>query len=157
MRKILVALDGSENSLKAVHYAGTQFGCSDDIRIVLCNVLPIVPAEFWDDGHILTEKERTDRKNVIDKWIENQKLQLDPMFAAAKNTLSAAGVEADQVTTKLLSDSLDIAASICEEARTGGYQTLVIGRCGRSDPQGRIGMIAEKIARLGAVIPVCIV
>ena len=157
MRKILVALDGSENSLKAVHYAGKQFGCCDDVHIVLCNVLPIIPAEFWDDGLVLTDKERTARKSVIDKWISNQKMQLDPMFTAAKNTLSAAGVDPGQVTTKLLSDSHDIAASICEEARSGDYQTLVIGRCGRSDPEGRIGMIAEKIARLGAVIPVCIV
>jgi hypothetical protein len=58
---------------------------------------------------------------------------------------------------KKILDSLDVADSICEEARDGEYQTLIIGRCGCSDSKDRLGLTAEKIARHGAGITICIV
>jgi len=45
MRKVLVAIDGSDNALKAVDYVSQQF-CGEDVRIMLFHVLPFIPTEF---------------------------------------------------------------------------------------------------------------
>ena len=156
MRKVLLAIDGSDNALKAVDYVSQQF-CSEDVRIILFHVLPFVPAEFWDDGHILTEEEKKARKDVIDKWLSNQRSKLDPIFSAAKNVLTAMGINEDRISTKWISDATDIAASIIEEARTGDYQTLVIGRYGHRNIKNRMGTVTEKLIRLGAGTTLCIV
>lgn len=72
-RNVLIAFDGSESAFKAVEYVGGQFAGLTDMTITLFYVVPSVPPQFWDDGHILTPEEKRDRQGVIDKWVENQK------------------------------------------------------------------------------------
>ena len=157
MRTILIAIDGSEYALRAVNYISKQFCGCDDVRITLFHVLPYIPVEFWDDGHILTEEERKARKSIVDKWLSNQTLKLDPIFGEAKTFLVNAGFREDQITTKWIPDSTDAAKSIAEEVVTGGYQTLVMGRRGHSHPKQPLGSITERDVRQGAGTTVCIV
>ena len=72
MKKMLIAIDESPNALKAVEYAAQQFGVNRDIEIGLVHVLPNLPAIFWDEGHILSDGEKQDRKKVVDKWVADQ-------------------------------------------------------------------------------------
>ncbi len=156
MRKLLIAIDGSDYALKAVDYVSKQF-CGEDVQTTLFHVLPFLPTEFWDDGHILTEEEKKARKVVIDKWLSNKRLQLDPIFSAAKKVLTDSGIKEERISTKWISDSTDIADSILEEARTGDYRTLVVGRCGHSDVKNRLGTVTERLIKQGAGIALCIV
>lgn len=156
MRKLFIAIDGSDYALKAVDYVSKQF-CCEDVQIMLFHVLPFIPAEFWDDGHILTEEEKKTRKGVIDKWLANQMLKLEPIFNAAKRVLTDMGIKEEQISTKWISDSTDIAGSILEEARTGDYQTLIVGRCGHCNVKNRMGTVTERLIRQGAGIALCIV
>ncbi len=72
MRKVLVAIDGSEGALKAVDYVGRQFSGIGDLAVTLFYVSPGIPPELWDDGHILTEVEKAARQGVFEKWLNNQ-------------------------------------------------------------------------------------
>jgi len=158
MRKILVAIDDTPCSLNAVEHVSRQLSGVDDVDITLFHVLPYVPAGFWDDGHILTEEERQERKKVVDRWLSNQALKLDPLFQTAIKVLSRGGIPAERITIRSVSDSTDVAGSILEEAGTGGYQTLVMGRCGRSQAERHlIGSVASKVISQGAGIAICIV
>jgi len=67
------------------------------------------------------------------------------------------GINEDRISTKWISDATDISASILEEAGTGDYQTLVIGRCGHCDIKNRMGSVTEKLIRQGAGTALCIV
>jgi nucleotide-binding universal stress UspA family protein len=156
MEKILIAIDGSDYALKAVDYVSKHFS-GKDLQIMLFHVLPYVPAEFWDDGHILTEQERKTRKDVVDKWLSNQTLKLQPIFSAASKILTGSGIQKDIISTKWISDSTDVAGSILEEARRGGYDTLVVGRFGHGSNKNRLGTVTEKLVRQGAGITLCIV
>ena len=158
MKKILIAVDGSEGSLRAVDYVGRQFSGMEDLRITLLHVLPYVPTSFWDDGHILTKEERQVRKEVVDIWLRNQQLKLEPIFRPAKDALLRRGIRDEQIDTKGISDSADVAGSILEEVADGGYQTLVLGRRGLS-PAKRLlmGSVTSKIIDHGAGNAVCIV
>jgi nucleotide-binding universal stress UspA family protein len=158
MKKILLAIDGSECAKKAVMYAGEQFSDMKNLKITLLHVLPYLATSLWDDGHILTEEERNERKKVVDRWTKNQQLKLEPMFTDAVGMLTKAGIKPEQIETRAITDSMDVADSILEEARNGGYQTLVLGRRGLS-PAKRLlmGSVTAKIITHGAGIVLCIV
>ncbi len=158
MKKMLVAIDDSEGSWKVVDYVGRQFAGMDDLKITLFHVLLGLPPQFWDDGHFLTEEEKAARKVVVEKWLSNQKYVLEPLFDRAIGNLTASGVRRDQIETKWISESIEaIAECILTEARSGGHQTLVIGRCGRSVKHLLLGSTASAIINVGAGMAICVV
>jgi nucleotide-binding universal stress UspA family protein len=159
MKKILVAIDGSEGALKAVDYVGQQFVGTADLQITLFHVSPGIPPELWDDGHILSEGEKADRKKVLAKWLNNQKLQLESVFRPAVETLTKRGIEAKQIETKSASESVkNTPECILAEAKTGGYLTLIMGRCGlHRTAHALLGSTVSKILNGGTEIATCVV
>ena len=158
MGKVLIAVDGSKCALKAVDYAAGQFSGPENLQITLLHVMPYLSTSLWDDGHILTTDEREARKHVIDTWMKNQRIKVDPIFKAATEILTTRGIKPEQIETKTISDSNDVAESILEETREGGYQTLIVGRCGLS-PAKRflMGGVTNKIINQGAGKAICVV
>jgi nucleotide-binding universal stress UspA family protein len=158
MKKILVAIDGSECALKAVDYVGKQFSGVDDLTVTLLHVLPYPPAPLWDDGHIPTGEEKRERDNAIQKWLVNQRSKADGIFGKAVDILTRNGFSAHQIEKKTISDSTEVAGSILEETRDKGYQTLAVGRCGHSPAkQFIIGSVTMKILSHGAGVAICVV
>ncbi len=156
MNKILIAIDDSENAMKAVEYAANQFGRTNDMQISLVHVLPNLPAIFWDEGHILSDEEKGERKKVVDRWLVSQKAKMEPLFKKAVALLASKGFLSSSIQTKFLSDSTDTADSILEEARDGSFQTIVVGRSHHS-PKYVLGTVAGKIASHGSGMVVTIV
>ncbi len=156
MNKVLIALDDTPSSMKAVEYVAQQFGGAGDTQVGLVYVLPNLPAIFWDEGHILSDQEKQDRKKVVDKWLADRKAKMEPVFRNAVETLAGRGMKPQQIRTKSISDSTDVAESILEEARDGGYQTIVTGRCDRSSKH-ILGSVASKIVSQGRGMAVTIV
>lgn len=155
MIKLLVAIDDSSGAMKAVDYVAQQLSqCGAQIGLV--HVLPNLPAIFWDEGHILSEAEKSDRKKVVDKWLDAQKAKIEPIFKESIETLTAKGVPADWIQTRFVSDSTDVADSIIEQARDSGYQTIVVGRSHHS-PKNVLGTVPYRIANQGAGLVVIIV
>ncbi len=141
--KMLIALDDSACSLGVVGYA-TRFAAVPGLQVRLVHVLPNLPAMFWDEGHILSDEEKKERKKVVDKWIADRTAKMAPVFKEAQGILAQAGIKAEQVTSKSISDSTDISDSILEEAKDNGYDTLLVGRCSR--PSGLLpGYVADRI------------
>ena len=158
MNRMLIAIDGSECSIRAVDYVARQFSCNRDLQITLLHVLPYPPAPFWDDGHVLSEEEKTERNKVIEKWLANQRAKLEPVFGKAVEMLLGQGIGPEQIGKKSVSDSTDVAQSILEEARDGGYRTLVLGRCGLSaSKKFLMGSVTTKIVNHGAGLAICVV
>ncbi len=158
MKKILIAIDGSEGALKAVDYVGHLFSGMNGLHVALLHVISYLPTSLWDDGHVLTKEERESRKKVVDTWMRNQQSRVEPIFRSATETLVKRGIQPEQIETKGISDSADVAESILEEARDGNYQTLVLGRRGLS-PAKRIfmGSVTTKVLNHGAGVAICVV
>jgi len=153
-RDILIAFDGSESALKGVDYVGSQFSGLRDIKVTLLCVIPNVPPQFWDDGHILTPAEREERQGVIDRWFSNQKMVMEPHFEKARRILVGKGMDVRQVETRIVSDVATVAEAIIEVAKTGKYGTLVIGRHGAVPVLA--GGLAATVLHKGAGLAVCI-
>ena len=158
MNKMLIAIDGSHSAMRAVDYAGRQFSGNRDLRITLLHVLPYPPAPFWDDGHILSDEEKSARDQVIETWLTNQRAKLGPLFNEAVGILIGKGIDPGQIEKKSISDSTDVAESVLEEVRDGGYQTLVLGRRGLSaSKRFLMGSVSTKVVNNGSGTAICIV
>jgi len=156
MKKMLVGIDDSAAAMKAVEYVAEQFAGAKDVEISLVHVLPNLPAIFWDEGHILAEDEKRDRKKVVDKWLADRKAKMEPMLKKAADLLAAKGVPPGSIRTTFLSDSTDVADSLIEEARDKGFRTIVVGRSHHS-PKQVLGTIAGRVAGQGSGLAVTIV
>ncbi|MCG6535182.1 MAG: universal stress protein, partial [Syntrophales bacterium LBB04] len=68
------------------------------------------------------------------------------------------GIHPEQIETKTISDSTDVTKSILEEARNGGYLTLVLGRCDFSRVREFfLGSTTSRIINQGAGLAICVV
>ena len=158
MKKMLVAVDDSKGAMKAVEYVGRHFGGEGDLQITLVHVLPNLPAIFWDEGHILTDAEKKDRKKVVDLWLAKQKKKIDPVLKKAMKSLTQKGIDPDGILTTFVSDSTDTSESLLEAAKDGGYQTIVLGRRGASaGKRPHLGGVTGKVAALASGLAVTIV
>ena len=158
MGKMLIALDESKSSMKAVGYVAEHFSAAKDLKFTLVHVLPNLPAIFWDEGHILSDDEKKERKKVVDKWIADRLVKMEPLLRKATELLVAAGIGADRISRKTISDSLDAAGSILEAARDGGFGTVVLGRHSSGNGSGHlIGNVTSKVMSHGAGMTVIVV
>jgi nucleotide-binding universal stress UspA family protein len=158
MKKVLIAVDDSKCAMKAVDYTGQFFSGVNDLQLTLVHVLPNLPAIFWDEGHFLSDDEKKERKKVLDTWLARHQQKLEPIMRSAADRLIKSGIKAEQIKTKFISDSTDTAQSILEEAKDGGYQTIIIGRCGIS--QGKhllLGSVTSRVIHLGTGVAICVV
>ncbi len=156
MKRILIALDDSASAMRAVEYASLQFSGTKDVQFGLVHVLPNLPAIFWDEGHILSEDEKKERKKVVDKWIRDRKARMEPVFGKATEVLTRGGIGAEQIRTKSISDSTDVSQSILEEAKDGGYQTVLVGRCNHT-ARHLMGSVSGRVVTQGAGVAVTVI
>lgn len=158
MKNVLVGIDGSEDSLKAVEFVGKFFSGNSDLKITLFHVLPEVPAGLWEEGHILSGQEQAKREDIIDKWLNNQKLKIEPVFKTARDTLVKSSINPQQIETKATPEFTDVAESILDEAQNGGYQVMILGRRGLSNMRRFLmGSVTEKVMHHGTGLALCIV
>jgi nucleotide-binding universal stress UspA family protein len=158
MRKILIGISGKECSRRAVDFIGKQVRTGDDLEVTFAHVLPNLPAVFWDEGHILSDAEKADRKKVVDTWIAKQRGMIEPIMRAAVDGLAKAGVKPDRMKTMFISDSTDVADSLLETARDGGMDVIVVSRCaGAGGKQSPAGSVATKLLQKGAGVALCFV
>ena len=158
MRKILIGVHDKYCSMRAVEYMGKQFSLSDGPEVLLVHVLPNLPAIFWDEGHILTEAEKQDRQKVVDTWVAKQRDMIEPILQSMVRHLVQSGLRQEQVKMKFISSSTDVADSLLDEAKAGGYQTILLGRCGIQEGKHLlVGSIPSKLIQNSAGLAVCIV
>ena len=133
-RKILVAVDGSKNSRKAVDYVG-KFAASNGIEVTLFNAVREFRLAMLDiatpggeeiEGKILAELEK----------------DVQRMFDSYRRRLEKAGVETRVISSKYILQSRSRSGDILKEAKEGDFGTIVMGRRGLSRvhefPLGRV-------------------
>jgi len=130
MAKLLIALDSSKGAWRAVEYVAKTFGRTPGVEVTLLHILSGLPPAFWDDGHVLKEKEREARQRLVASWQQDQEKKWQDLVQQAHQHLTAAGVAGAAVTNKFKPKYFDVADDIVDEAQTAGYDTIVMGRRG---------------------------
>ncbi len=144
--KVLIALDSSEGAWRAVEYVADTFGQTPGVQVTLLHILTGLPPAFWDDGHILNEKEREARKGLVARWQAYQEKQWQDLVKKAHDRLVAAGVPAAAVASKFKPKNYDVAEDIIDEAQAGGFDTIVMGRRGLGMAKSLLmGSVTRKV------------
>ena len=136
--RLLLALDGSEVSRRAVEYVANVISGLKNAEITLFHVSE-VPAVFLEHGggelhgnESLTAKMR---EGSLASWTEQERERTErEIFAPARMILEAtASGTGPTIRTRLETDiQLGVPRTIINEMKEGGYDTLVLGRRGRS-------------------------
>ncbi len=160
LHNALIAVDGSQNSLRAVEYAGRVFAPNAEARLVLFHILPAISPMNLDKKEIKAidarKAERPDLAGLY--WrLEDQK-KISEFFAEATEVLVQAGVKIEQIKSKFSVRKGEIADAILEEVELGHFETLVLGRRGLSRVREFfMGSISTRVVREARGCAVCVV
>jgi nucleotide-binding universal stress UspA family protein len=134
-RQIMIAVDASANSKRAVQFVGDFFGCYPAIRVILLTII-LEPSP----GYFINDQEQ-------EKWLKEQQLQAERMMEAYKGLLVDSGFSPDKVETKIICEQApSIADCILEAQEKLKCCTMVIGRRGISKKEEFIfGSTSNKI------------
>jgi len=131
---ILLAVDDSEASYRAVTYVGSIIGGRQDFRVYLLHALPPLPREFLEDGGSseLGQDEPAEARlsEEPSRWMELVAQAAEPVFTRAKSILYEDNVPAQAVETQITDtvNTQDIVLDILEAAHTHHCGTVVVGR-----------------------------
>lgn len=121
---IMVAVDGSQNSLKAVDHLASIIGGNSDVRLSFFHVTPrlkdFCPVDFEETAAEALEE-------IIRK---GDKACIDHFFSHAKKRLHEAEIQENQITFKVRESVLRVGKAVLDEYRQGNFGTLVVGRRG---------------------------
>jgi nucleotide-binding universal stress UspA family protein len=131
--RILIAVDDSEHSARALRYVGTLLREARDVQVTLFHVLKPMPRELLEHGGSEDPVEEvrlaTELQQDQENWVRAEGMMEKPILVQARELFGKTGFPLDRVTLKFGYED-DIAHTILDEARTGGYGTIVISRQG---------------------------
>jgi nucleotide-binding universal stress UspA family protein len=124
--KVLLAVDGSTNSMRTVHYVASALSdCNCEVMLL----------------HVV----RSEEKNVVDE----AKRRIRPFLDTAKGHLRNCGFAPGLVKSKIVTGVLSRAGAVLDEAKQGGFSTIVIGRRGMSNVRDFfMGRVSNKVVQL---------
>jgi len=152
-KKILVAVDGSDRSLKTVRYIA-RLDPFLGRHVVLFHVFNSVPESYWD----LEEDPRsTSTVRQVRSWEAEQKKKIKAFMERAKQFLLKAGFPEDAIEIKVQNRKRGIARDIIQEARNR-YDAVVTRRRGMTGLRGIVlGSVATKLIEKLSFLPVILV
>ncbi|MDQ1330200.1 MAG: Universal stress protein [Thermodesulfobacteriota bacterium] len=154
VKKVLIPIDGSSQSVSAVRYAGSVFK-PEGSKIVLLHVDSEIPESFWD---LEKSPEYRSKLAPVRAWATHQKKIINASVNKACKILYTAGFQPDAVSVKIEGRKAGIARDILNEADTGGYNAVVVGRTGNSNLKDIVlGSVANKLIGNLVNIPLVIV
>jgi len=134
-KNILIAVDTSENSQRAVTYVGQMLGGVEGFTVTVLNVIHEPEEDFFP-----TEEEKQ-------QWIREHREKIDAQLADYRQQLTDAGFDKDAVTTRsVLKYCPSMAQCILAERDEKTYSTIVVGRQGLSRSEEFLfGSVSSKI------------
>lgn len=138
-RRILVAVDNSENAERAILYVSDFLGGVSGFHVTILTVIPEPPADYFE-----TETERN-------SWLEEQKSEATRMLDKYRQILIQSGFVEDKVETIMdIRECPSIADCIIDVQRRLRCCTIVMGRRGISKREELIfGSTSNKIMHSG--------
>ena len=125
--KILIAVDGSEQSLDAIRYAAGTFS-PDSTQIVLFYLQPKISELFTD---LCAYPHYKRRMTGLKRWATEQKTEIVDIMDNAVVYFKQKGFPESAISFKTPTGSLGVTEDIVKESYDG-YQAVVVGRTGKS-------------------------
>jgi len=152
-RKILLAVDGSDQAFEAVRYVSLLFP-PNRMEVVLFHVMTKVPESFWD---VEKEPAYSNKVATTRAWELQQKKEIQEFMEKARRLFLDQNVPEDAVRIKIQERKVGIARDIIYESQND-YHGVVVGRWGMSQLKDFLsGSIANKLIGRLINVPLCVV
>jgi nucleotide-binding universal stress UspA family protein len=122
--KFLVAVDGSEYSLRAIDHLAFALSDAVGISLTFLHVRPKLKA------YCEVDFEATQAEAFEDLIRKGDKACIDNFYTVALKKLNEFGIGEDRIQTRTVTGLANIGAAILNEVQTGNYDTVVMGRSG---------------------------
>ena len=153
-QKILVAVDDSENAMRAVQFVAESF--TPDHGITLFSVILDTPGICELNSPSLIPY-FLEQKAAFCELEDQKKALVKSALQNAKNLLLKAGFEEKNIATKIESEKNGVARAIIAEADSG-YDTIVMGRRGLSRiKEFFLGSVSQKVLQSAKAVSVLLV
>jgi nucleotide-binding universal stress UspA family protein len=147
MKKILIAIDGSENSMRAVSYVGSIVGNCPGFRIKLLYIERLPSRDFFADEETWLEECKKQKETMQEFLHKSQDLLISK--GILEENISREYIESCQSPTASrfkCSQGTSIAQDILDTQKREGWETVVIGRRGVSKTDEFLfGSVSNKI------------
>ncbi|MFN0195987.1 MAG: universal stress protein [Planctomycetaceae bacterium] len=162
--KILLAVDASDASEKAVRHIGEIFGQGGrPVKVTLYHALESLPEYLV--SRINGPQQSAEFRSVAEEWVNDLRNNARDILATHQQKLVAAGIPSTAIETKIAeveampgAKKVVAAMAIIEEMKRGDYAIVCLGRRGNSASISVFpGSVAEKVLREGAGVTVWIV
>jgi nucleotide-binding universal stress UspA family protein len=134
-KHVLLAVDDSENSERAVSYVGRMLGGHGGFKIVLLHVIPEPEADYFPN------------KSEQERWLTDYRQKITTVLENYRKSLLDCGLHADDIDVQIkLKSCPSLAECILAERAILGYDTIVVGRQGLSRSEEFLfGSVSSKI------------
>ncbi|MFH0810672.1 MAG: universal stress protein [Pseudomonadota bacterium] len=121
-KRILAAVDGSEQSLDAIRHAGGVL-FPGSTELILCHIMPRKPPVYSDNTDVSLQQ-------AYSAWFHKVRQAADCAMSAARSAADAAGFLAKDVRLKCQPAMAGVARDILEEAYKADCDAVLMGRRG---------------------------
>ena len=155
--KYLVAMDGSDEAMRAVEYVGTMLAGSDCVVTLFHVLRSFEYLSLGFEGAFVPGPEVLGGEELKDEF-QRAEEAIKTVCNQARNSLEKAGLRGDQIKRKIVTGALSRAKAIVEEAKKEGYGTIVLGRRGLSRVEEFfMGRVSSKVMQLAKEMAVWVV
>lgn len=136
-QKILLAVDGSSTSARAVEYVAKIAPLMKELEICILNVYPEPPPDYYTQG------------GRIDRYKSMREERAREMVDEAVALLGAAGVSEERISRSvIMAEGRTISEVVLEVQAEGDFGTVVAGKRGVSKAEEFLfGSISNALAR----------
>ena len=154
-KKVLIAVDGSENSMKAVNYVSNIINPDDQVTIYSVLSRPAAVCDLDDPSLTPLFKENQSAFCAIEN---NRRNNLNEFMQKAKQSLLNTGISQNSLNFQIEDQTGNIANHILKKVDDEKFDTVVLGKRGFSKfTELLMGSISHKVAQLAKDIAVIIV
>jgi nucleotide-binding universal stress UspA family protein len=149
-KNVLLAIDNSENAMRAVDHAGFLLS-GTDVNVTVFHskrdLRRYVPAEVLEEF-----------PGVQKFWQKKAGDVVAPYMKKAREMLIRAGLSENQISVKMVDGTRSAARDILEEAEESAIGTIVLGKKGHSNVKDySMGSTTKKVLDRASDMAVCIV
>jgi nucleotide-binding universal stress UspA family protein len=157
---LLIAVDDSAATARAVTYVASIVGRHRDVRLLLFHVAPILPEWLECGGGKNPQAEDNREAELATSRLDFLADLAHAVFAQAQAILDRAGVPASAVNTHVLTtiNGEDVIQNLLEAAQTHACDTIVVGRQSHSWLRELVQHhLADELVRQGEGLTIWVV
>jgi nucleotide-binding universal stress UspA family protein len=155
---VLIAMEGTPEARALCDYTAEFFVPCSGLDYSFLHVIPPLPPEFWDDGHILNESEQKAREARIEKWRTDWTATVERHMAEGRNILAEGGADPQKMESMILRTREGVARDILTEIEAHKFRIVVMGRkSSREKKPFPLGSRASKILQHSKGVILCLV